>query len=70
MPTNQLAVLLVQLAADFLGMPNAKQEKTCQYNVNGSDDKVHLGGFLEKLNLKKAHDCASSRAAIMASAAS
>jgi hypothetical protein len=70
MPTNQLAVLLVQLSADFLGVPDAEQKKACQYDVNGSDDKVHLRGFLEKLDLKKAHDCASSRAAIMASAAS
>jgi hypothetical protein len=55
MPTNQLAVLLVQLSADFLGVPDTEQEKTCQYDVNGSDNKVHLRGFLEKLDLKKAH---------------
>jgi hypothetical protein len=55
MPTNQLPVLLVQLAADFLEMPDAEQEKACQYDVNGSDDKVHLRGFLEKLDLKKTH---------------
>jgi hypothetical protein len=70
MPTNQLPVLLVQLLADFLGMPDAEQEKACQYDVDGSDDEVHLRGFLEKLDLKSTHDCTSFRAASMASAAS